>query len=245
MKYYIVIFSFLCLNHLLYSQELKIDSIDTIKATKVTPSIKKYIQYIENLDGSVTFNSILTREIQKINYKGDKAFLIIQKYQMSKGTDIDSSFVNAVNLKPLAYHTNISSQGYKEIVEFSKNEISNQIITGDSISNSMKSNNKSFNGVITNDVIGELPFEIGKVFVLNMVNPGKRYKEYTTTIKVLGIETIALNTTTKIKCWKLNITSGQSNKGTTEWYSMDYQIQMKSVFKFGEGKKFIRTMIIQ
>ena len=53
-----------------------------------------------------------------------------------------------------------------------------------------------------------------------MVNPGKRQNDYTTTVKVLGMETIVLNSTTKIKCWKLNVTFGRSNNGTTEWYSI-------------------------
>jgi hypothetical protein len=228
-----------------FSQESKIDSVNIIKTSRIIPSTKKYIQYIENLDGTIIFNSILTREIQETQYDEKSALLIIQKYQSEKGIDIDSSFVDNIYLKPIAYHTDISTEGHKEIVEFSENQITNRIIFADSVSYSTKFNNHFYNGVITNDIISELPLELGKVFNINMVNPGKRFYEYITSVKVLGIETVELNPSMKIKCWKLNVKFGNSNNGTSQWYSFDNQIQIKSLFEFGNGKKFIRTMIIQ
>ncbi len=243
MKSCILSLLFFIINFSAYSQELKIDSVKVIKANRIVPSTKKYIQYTENKDGTINFNSILTREIQRTFYKGKHVFLIIQKYQTQKGISIDSSFVETINLKPIAYHTDIIIEGYQEKVEFSKNEISNITVFADSTSKSIKPNKDYYNGVIMNDLIGELPLNLNKKFLIKTVNPGMRYFEYNTIITVLGTETLDINSIKRIKCWKLKV-SYASNRSATEWYSVDEQLQIKSLFEFDNGNKFIRTMII-
>jgi len=227
-----------------YSQDLTANDVNIVTASKITPSTKRYIQYAERLDGTINFNSILTRAIQKINYQGENAFLIIQKYQQSNGVDIDSSIVAINSLKPIAYRTEISTEGYHERVDFKEQQITNRIIFEDSISTSTYENKHLYNGVMINEIIGELPLAIEKVFRIHAVNPGKRYSEYVISIHVLGIETLESVLEDQVKCWKLRVNYGIPNSSTLEWYSIEGQIQVKSLFEFGNGTKFIRKMIM-
>lgn len=68
MKTFSLIIVFLFSSLFCFSHERKIDTVDIINASKIIPSTKKYIQYIQDLDGSINFNSILTREIQETQY---------------------------------------------------------------------------------------------------------------------------------------------------------------------------------
>lgn len=231
--------SFLC-----FSKEQKNDTINSMQVARVVPSVKKYIQYIENENGTIKFNSILTRDIQKAKYANNSVILIIQKYQKSNGVDIDSSFIDAKTLKPIAYHTDIASQGYREVVEFSKNQITNQIIYRDSVSITKFPNKNLYNGVIINDLISELELEVGKQYNINVVNPGRRHYEYTISLEVVGIEMIGLKNSNQIKCWKLNVKYGDTTRSTLEWFSFDKQQQIKTIFDIGNGAKFIREMVI-
>lgn len=245
MKAYSLALLLLTANLISFAQESKIDTISEIKASRIKPSTKKYIQYIENTDGTIKFNSILSREIQEIEFEGQKVYLIIQKYQSENGIDIDSSLVRKMNLMPIAYHSDISTEGHKEIVKFSETQISNRIVLEDSTYYSVEPNKNLYNSVIINEVISELPLEIGKNFIIKMVNPGKRFYEYITSVQVLKIESIELNPSVRIKCWKLNVKYGNSTIGNTEWYSVKKQIQIKSLFEYGDNKKFVRNMIVQ
>lgn len=232
----------LSLQNVVFSQESKVDTVTTIITKRIIPSVKKYIQYSEMKNGRIAFQSILTREIKKTTYQEKDAYLIIQKYQSEKSIDLDSSYVYSSNLKPMIYHTNIQSGGYQEIVEFSKNKIFNKIIYKDSISESTKVNNNYYNGVIMDDIISELPLAEGKKFIIKAVNPGKRHFKYMAIISVVGIETIEINPSLKIKCWKLNVGNTDNNRAATQWYSVEGQHQIKTLFEF-KGGKFVRTMI--
>lgn len=221
--------------------------IDSIAVSKTVPAEYNYIQFTENKDKTIDFNAILTRRIQQVVYKNEAVFLITQRYQTANGVDVDSSFVNLNGLKPIAYHTSIATENYQEIVEFGKHEISNSLISMDSIGSVIKTiekNNHFYNGVIINELIGELPLEKGMKFSFDLVNPGKRYYESSVNVSVIGLETLELSPSFSIACWKLEVKFGNSPKGTTEWYAFDNHIQIRSQFEFDNGNKFIRTMIV-
>lgn len=234
---------FIASSQFAFNQNSTTDAVQTLKAKNIKPSTIKYIQYTEKKDGTIDFQSLLTREVKNTQYNGNDVYLITQKYQSQKSVDIDSSFVNANNLRPISYHSDIRSEGHKEIVEFSNNEISNSITFKDSVKAFAKPNLGSFNGVIMDDLIGELPLQKGKIFTIKSVNPGLRFFEYTTKITVLGIENLKINNITTIKCWKVKVSTSSNNKGSTKWYSIKDHLQVKSVYEFANGNKFIRSII--
>lgn len=124
---------------------------------RVVPSEKKYLRFIEKKDGTIGFQPILTRKIEKINYAGQAQLLIIQTYQSGKFIDRDSSFCDAVTLKPLAYFTNIPSEEHDEKVIFTESGIDNVVIYKDSTAAILKENKGFYNGVITDDIIATMP----------------------------------------------------------------------------------------
>jgi len=235
----------------LYSQDISstykdIDTVKSIIVQKLEPSNKKYIQYIENLDGTVHLNSILTRNIQRTRYNNQDALLMTQTYQTKKGIDIDSSIVNSKTLMPYAYFTNIKSGAYQEKVIFSNNKIINKVIANDSVDIKKIPNNNYYNGVIINDIISELPLALNKKFVVNCINVGKTVYEYTTTISVEGVDFINVNSLEAIECWRLNVTNIINGKEmiNNQWYSKNDHVQIKLIFELSNGSQFIRNLII-
>ncbi|PKP32700.1 MAG: hypothetical protein CVU00_11430 [Bacteroidetes bacterium HGW-Bacteroidetes-17] len=209
---------------------------------KIIPSERKYLQFTENENGLIIFQSILTRKIENLVVEGTSQMLITQTYQMNKFIDVDSSYCNPKTLQPLAYFTDIQSEGHKEKVKFTEKEIENTIIFKDSISKSIKDNKGFYNGVIMDDIIATMPLKTNTKFSVKLVNPGLRYFEYLKEIEVLGQEEIEVAGLGKINCWKIVANRGKKNE-TLEWYSVKNQIQIKKKYDFKNGRVFYRIML--
>lgn len=210
---------------------------------RVIPSEKKYLQFTEKKDGLINFQSILTRKIEQINYKGEQQLLIVQTYQSNKSIDRDSSICNANTLMPLAYFTDIPSEGHKETVVFSETTIENTVFFKDSITQTKKENKGFYNSVIADNIIATMPLKHNAKFSVKMVNPGLRYFEYTAEVEVLGQEDLEIAGMGIIPCWKIK-TSARAGSFALEWYSVKGQIQVKKRFEFKDGSVFYRILLV-
>jgi len=213
-------------------------------AKNIYPSVKKYIQYTNMTDGTIRFNSVLTRTTQKTTCRGSEAFLVIQKYQTAEYINLDSSYVDASDLAPIAYFTDITSQKYREAVSFKESEIVNTIKYQDStdIDIQVPPSGRYYNGVVEDDLISALPISPGAKFKLKAINPGLRYVVYDLTVSVNGKEELDVPGVGPVDCWKLMVSSGGNI--TTVWYSVKDKVQLRKEFEFGNGNKFVRTMIL-
>lgn len=209
----------------------------------IIPSERKYLQYTESENGLIIFQSILTRKIEKLNIEGTPQLLIIQTYQMDQFMDVDSSYCHSKTLQPFAYFTEIQSEGHKEKVYFSRDQIDNNVIYKDSIGRKITENKGFYNGVTMDDIIATMPLKSKKHFLVKLVNPGLRYFEYVNEVEVLGQEEIELAGVGKLKCWKIVANPGRGNE-TLEWYTVKGQIQVKKRFKFKNGSVFYRVLMV-
>ncbi|MFT3908245.1 MAG: hypothetical protein QM737_02370 [Ferruginibacter sp.] len=232
-----------CMPAVSVSQITKADTFIVTKGIQnIKPGSKKYIQYTEYPNGLIRFQSILTRKVEKTNYKGKEQFLITQTYQTGNSIDRDSSYCDSKTLMPLGYFTDIPSEGHKEKVIFSEHEIDNTVIYKDSINRSNKINPHFYNGVVADEIITAMPLKEAAKFVIKMVMPGERYDEYIMEVEVLGKEELDIPVAGKVQCWKLR-TSARAGSSSLEWYSVKGQVQLKKRFEFNGGYVFCRVMI--
>jgi len=225
-----------------FGQASKPDTFSVVNGDKILiPFERKYIQYTETKEGLISFNSILTRKLEKVQVEGRDNWLIIQSYQSNKSIDKDSSFCELTTLKPVAYFSDVASEGHKEKVTFLKNSISNKTLYKDSSATIIKENTGRYNGVMSDEIISCLPLKLNASFAIKTVNPGLRYFEYTTDVTVEGKEEIEIAGLGKILCWKLR--TGKGRNSSLEWYSVNGQVQVKKKFEFGNGSVFYRVLL--
>jgi hypothetical protein len=218
---------------------------DTIRIKKAQQKIKpferRYLQYTALKDGKVRLSALLTRKAIKTSYAGSTAFLFIQTYQFEKAIDRDSSYVNDESLLPLAYFTDIQSEGHREKVLFSSGHVHNTIEYKDSQTVFEKPSHQWFNGVVTDDIIAGLPMKKGRVFAFQAINPGKRYYEYDVVITVEDKEDLVIPGIGKLSCWRIRL--GDEKDGSIEWYTVKDQIQVKKQARLRNGNTFFRVLI--
>jgi hypothetical protein len=207
----------------------------------IQPFERRYLQYTELKDGKIRLSCILTRKAQKTFYEGSDAILFTQKYQLEKATDTDSSIVSTKSLLPLAYFTEIQSEGHREKVLFSPDQIQNTVVYKDSTAVFENAGHQWFNGVITDDIIGSLPMKKGSVFAFQAINPGKRYYEYAVVITIEGKEDLPIPGIGSLSCWRVRI--GNEKDGVLEWYTVKQQIQVKKIARLKNGNVFHRVLI--
>lgn len=207
--------------------------------SSIVPCTRKYLQYTETGDGLILFNAILTRTIEKVDYHGKAAWLIVQSYQTAKAIDRDSSYCELNSLRPLAYFTDIQSEQHREKVIFTETTIDNSVLFKDSSTQFTKANTGFYNVVMNDDLIAALPLKEKKQFILKTVNPGFRYFEYQTVVAVEGKELLSLPGLSNVWCWRLKISNGKSY--TTEWYTVKGHQQVKKKFVFKNGNTFYRV----
>lgn len=208
---------------------------------KLIPFERKYIQYTENKDGTIAFNALLTRKMDRVPINGKEAWLTVQTYQMDKFIDRDSSFCEAASLLPLYYRTSIPSEGHREIVDFTTHEITNQVIYKDSSKTALKPNKGSYNGVIADDIISCMPLALNKTFIIKSVNPGLRYIEFQVKLTVEAQEEIEIPGLGKVLCWRLRM--GDARSTSYQWYTVKEQVQVKKRFTFANGNSWYRVLI--
>jgi hypothetical protein len=233
----------LFLSFSLFSQQAQSDTFIVTKAgSKIKPAANKYLQYTQKANGLVMFQSLLTREIKNVIYEGREQLLIIQTYQSQKTIDKDSSYCDVHTLMPIAYYSDVQSEGHKEKVLFTKDKIDNTVVYTDSIKHFTKENAQRYNGVMDNEIISVMPLKPGATFVVRSVNPGIRFFEYNQTVIVEGKEELVLPGIGKIWCWRIK-TSSRPGFSSTEWYSVKNKIQIKSRFQFTNGDTFNRILL--
>ncbi len=208
---------------------------------RVQPFERRYLQYTELKEGKVRLSALLTRKAIKTSYEGINSLLFIQTYQFEKGVDRDSSFVNDETLLPLAYFTDIQSEGHREEVLFLAEQVHNKVAYKDSITVLEKPAHQWFNGVITDDIISSLPMKKGAVFAFRAINPGKRYYEYAVIVTIEGKEKLLIPGVGNLPCWRVRI--GDEKDGVLEWYTTKEQIQVKKQARLGNGTTFYRVLI--
>ncbi|WP_417881850.1 hypothetical protein [Xanthomarina gelatinilytica] len=236
----IIVVLFCCINS--NAQDTINVSFKNLNTKKITPSTRNYVQYVEHADGHISFNTLLNKKIEKVNFNNKKAFLIVQKYQSEQiGINIDSSYIDASTMAPIVYNTDIATLGYKEKVVFGDKEIINKTVYKDSIKTSTAINKDFFNVVVVDEIISALPLENDKVFLLKCVNPGLNFFEDDIVVTVLGKETLNINNN-DIKCWKLKVYNTLSKSSTINWYAEDGLYQMKMLFN-NNGISFIRALL--
>lgn len=220
------------------------DTFTVIKADKkLVPFERKYIQYIETANGLIKLNAVLTRKLERRSWEGKDAWLSVQTYQLETHINTDSSFCELTTLEPIAYLTDIPSEGHKENVVFAPHAITNTIIYKDSTKTTLKENNSRYNGVITDDIISCMPLKLNASFVIKVVNPGLRYMEYSTTVTVEAQEEIEIPGLGKIPCWRIRV--GKGGKGDPiEWYTVKGQVQVKKKFDLGKGQSWYRVLLV-
>ena len=205
---------------------------------------RTYLQYFQNEDGTVEFNTLFHRSTQEFEYEGQRTLLIIQRYQSEKSVDYDSSIVDPASLEPLAYFSNITSKEYRERTIFYKGtDIINTIIFSDSVATIEKSApaSKYFNGVIQDEIIQHLELSPGANFHLNAVNPGINFWVYDIDVTVLGKETLE-TIQEPIECWKLLVSLDGGKSYSTQWISVGKGILIRSEHKSG-NKLFIKKLL--
>lgn len=207
----------------------------------IKPGSHKYLQYMEQKNGLIFFQSILTRKVEKHQYEGKSCWLITQNYQSATSIDNDSSICDEQTLRPRAYYTHIRSEGYREKIYFNEKTIDNQVYYKDSSAKFEKENKDFYNGVATEELIAAYPLKPNARFVIKNVNPGKNYAEFSTEVKVLGQEDIELPGIGKLACWKL--TTSSNGATATEWYTVKGKVQVKKRFDLGGGRVFYRVMM--
>lgn len=176
-------------------------------------------------------------------YNGKKNRAITQHYHMSNFIDTDSSICDPVTLLPLAYYSQLNSEGYNEEVIFTPKTILNKITFKDTVKTATRINHAFFNGVVEDDIVSRLDFTKDSTFTLPAVNPGLLFMDYQIKVRVLGKELLELAGYGKILCWKLDINSGTKN-GATVWYSEKNRVQLKKTFLLPDGNQFIRILLL-
>lgn len=218
------------------------DPSDTVRFSDVrqqlSPSVHRFIQYTETQDGLILFNSILTRSIQLTQFRGRKAFLIVQTYQTPKHIDRDSSYCDVVTLRPLGYFTEVASNQQREVVLFDSGLVNNSIQYKDSSQLFSRKDVGSYNGVMADDLIALLPLRKHGHFVFPTLNPGAHYTEYTTVVEVEAKELLKLGNGQSEMCWRLRVSTGSSY--TLQWFSVKGHRQLKKQFMFKNGNVFYR-----
>jgi hypothetical protein len=243
MRKKILLFILLHISVASFSQSVKVDSPFAGKGIKnITPAVRKYLQYTETAKGLIMFQSILTREIKKERYEGQEQFLIIQTYQSGNSIDKDSSYCDATTLMPLAYYSDIQSEGHKEKVIFTNDGIESSITFKDSIKKFQRENRQLYNGVMADEIISAMPLKMDARFVFKAVNPGLRHFEYSETVIVVGKEEIVVPGIGTVLCWKLR-TASNAGMSAFEWYSVKEQVQIKKRFEFKNGDVFYRVLL--
>jgi hypothetical protein len=239
-KFIIISFLMLCLLSLvsLCPAQNIVNAGDKILKYKGPLGERRYIQYIENQKGHVSFNTLLTRKIELAG--GDK-YLITQTYQSAKNVDVDSSYCTSASMAPISYTSVVKSEGHREQVIFQTDTILNTTFFGDSSQTTAKSNTGYFNAVVTDELIAGLPLKEGASFELNTVNPGLRFHPTVTKITVERKETLEL-AGKKFLCWRIRV-GHEGFPDSTEWFTVEGRIQLLKKFPIGNGSTFYRTLI--
>src|SRR6478735_3907043 len=135
---------------------------------KVQSGTNKYLQYFTDSLGQVLrINTFKTRTVKQ-DPANDNVLWVIQRYNKAKGNKVDFS--------PLAYHTDISSAGYKEVVQFTKDSINTDVIYKDSTKHvSYGSSPDYFIATTMEDMMGMLPLKEGYTVLIKNINPGIRH----------------------------------------------------------------------
>lgn len=195
--------------------------------TKLPKVFKEdYIQSWHLPNGTVQNTIIANKSIELLALNNKPTWAFIQHYRSSKFVDSDTTFFDGITLQPLAYRTNIASQGYKETVSFNKELINVVIQYKDSTKEkSYPASGGYIQATMREYLVSALPLKKGYSTVFRIINAGLNYAEMSTRITVVDKEDIPLTRNSKIACWKVEMITGTSK--STHWFTVEDQTYLK------------------
>lgn len=222
------------------SDTLKIGSV--INMLPIQADSAKYLLYWDLPGNGYRHVALETRKIEQQQLNGIPTWVFIQKYQTEKGTDADTTYFNESTLQPLAYRTHISSQGYRELIDFAADLLTTKIIYADSlIVNEKRMPYNYLHAAMEDLIISKLPLQNNYSVCYYLLNPGKNHSSLYEQITVSGTDIFILPDHQKTECWKLEINNGFSK--TVAWYSKKDKTFLKKQFVTAQRGSFIKVRL--
>lgn len=223
-----------------HSDTLKIGTV--INKLPIQADSAKYLLYWDLPGDRYRQVALETRKIEQHQLNGKPTWVFIQKYQTEKGTDADTTYFNDSTLQPLAYRTHISSQGYRELVDFGTDVLTTKIIYADSvITNEQRIPYHYINAAMEDYVISKLPLQNHYSVCYYLLNPGKNHSTLYEQVTVSGTEKFILPDYQEVECWKLELNNGFSK--TVAWYSKKDKTFLKKQFITAQRGSFIKVRL--
>lgn len=214
---------------------------------KVQSGTNKYLQYFTDSLGQVLrINTFKTRTVKQ-DPANANILWVIQRYNKAKGNEIetDTAFINKVDFSPLAYHTDIQSAGYKEVVQFTQDSIYTSVFYKDSTKHvSYPSSPDYFIATTMEDMMGMLPLKIGYTVVVKNVNPGVRHNTTDYKVSVVRKEKIQLSDHSTREAYLVEAGFPAFKSYSQYWFSVDKQLMLKHSFKMRDGSFFIEERLM-
>ena len=206
--------------------------------SRIHPQSSKehFIQMWYTADGKMKNAVTVTTSVEMLPLNNKPAWAFIQHYHTEKNIDSDTTFFDEKSLQPLAYFTNLPSEGYREIVSFEKEAILVQVLYKDSVA--VKKYHQAGNYIqatLLSYFIAKLPLKKGYSTSLRHINAGLHYTDLVSDITVLGKENIAVTEKLQIPCWKIEVTTGGAK--TIQWLTVQDQSLLK--LEFGNPQKML------
>lgn len=235
---------FLALSIMSLFVQAQTDTLPIGKGFK-TSSAKAYNEHFIQLwkmpDGTVRNPLIASKSLELLTLNNKPTWAFIQQYRKDKYVDSDTTFFDETTLQPLAYRTNIVSEGYKECVKFMTDSINILIQYKDSSTNKTYAAKRGYiQATMSEYLISKLPLKEGYTTTMRLVNAGKNYADMASTIRVIGKDEIAIDNENKVSCWKVEVVRGSK---TVYWFSVVGQSLLKMEFGNPEKALFIKSKI--
>lgn len=210
----------------LHSQNATLPLGNGFKTKLPKPFKEDYIQSWRLPNGTVQNTIIATKSVELLAFNNKPTWAFIQHYRSNKFVDSDTTFFDEITLQPLAYRTNIASQGYKESVSFNKDLINVIVQYKDSTKEkSYPASGGYIQATMMEYLVSELPLKKGYSTVFRIINAGLNYADMSTRITVVDKEDIPFTRNSTIACWKVEMMTG--NNKSTHWFSVEDQTYLK------------------
>lgn len=250
MKFYFLVIAFILSTSAMQAQK-KVDTLSYSSWKKYSSKIQlgthKYLQYFTDSLGQVLrINTFKTRTVKQ-DPANDNILWIIQRYNKAKGNEIetDTAFISKVDFGPLAYHTDIASAGYKEVVQFTKDSIYTSVIYKDSSKHvSYPSIPDYFIATIMEDMMSMMPLKEGYAVVIRNVNPGVRHHLADYKVSVLRKEQVQLSDRSFKEAYLVEAGFPVFKSYSQYWFSADKQLLLKHSFRMRDGSYFIEERLM-
>ncbi|BFG70118.1 hypothetical protein KACHI17_09990 [Sediminibacterium sp. KACHI17] len=202
-----------------------------------------YLQVWRMPDGTARMPLFASKSVELLTFNNTPTWALIQQYRKEKTVDRDTTYFDEKTLQPLAYRTNLPSEGYSENVSFTKDLITVQIQYKDSSKViSYPVSGGYIQATMMDYLISKLPLQKGYSTSFRSVNAGSHFDEMITTITVTDKEDLVFSSSMSIPCWKVEVITGKSK--SWQWYSVAEQSLMKLELGSKERALFVKSRIL-